>query len=76
MTYPELIRKLVGELELMKLRIGNGTENDDMSNQFLEMAPDSTMTGQAYEDLHFVYAALDRAIESMFDVAGNMEDTR
>ncbi len=67
------IRRLTDELEVMKARIGNGGEQFDLSNLFLEMAPNDTLTGQGYEGLHFAYAALERAIDSMYDVAGNME---
>jgi len=73
MTDIEEIRKLALEIEAMAQRIGNGTEDDDMSNTFLELADDNTLTGQAYEGLHFAYYALLRAHESMYDVAGNME---
>jgi len=64
-------------IELIKVRekakvllkaIGNHNSKDELTDPFLSNSPDSTLTGQAYEDLHFAYAALERFIDSASDV--------
>ena len=69
----ETVRTIAQEVLRLKSLIGDGTEDDDMSNVFLEHAPDSTMAGQAYENLATAYYELTRAYETMIDIAGLME---
>ena len=69
----EMLRDIAQQVLRLKAVIGDGTEDDDMSNIFLELAPDSTMTGQAYENLATAYYELTRAYETMIDIAGLME---
>ena len=68
------IRRIAQEVLRMKTLIGDGCADDDLSNRFLEQAPDSTMTGQAYENLATAYHELHRAYETMIDIAGLMEE--
>ena len=64
-------------IELIKVRakakvllraIGNHTSEDELTEMFLSNAPNDTLTGQAYEDLHYAYHALERFIDSCHDV--------
>lgn len=66
----ELLEQIIKELEQMRDRIGDGSGDEDLSNQILENLPDTTMTGQAYEDLWIAYAALDRCYETVVDLVG------
>ena len=50
--------------------IGDGTCNDDLINILLNSVTDSTLAGQAYEGLHFLYYAASRAKDSITDVLG------
>ena len=70
----ETVRTVAQQVLRMKKMIGDGTKDDDMSNIFLEHAPDTTMAGQAYENLAIAYHALTRAYETMIDIAGLMEE--
>ncbi len=70
----EVVRDIAQQVLRVRAVIGDGTEDDDLSNIFLESAPETVMTGQAYENLATAYHALTRAYETMIDIAGLMEE--
>lgn len=67
------IRATINEAELMRDAIGTGSEPSSLSDRFLSVSPNDTLTGQAYEDLHFVYDGLQRFIDGAGDVIDAIE---
>jgi len=67
------IRYVIEEAKEMRDRIGSGGDIQHLSDIFLANSLDSTLTGQAYEDLHYAYHALQRFIDGAEDVLAIQE---
>lgn len=67
MSREEKIKYVTDSVKLMKDMIGNGTEDDDLSNVYLENFLDESQTcaGQNYEDLAIVYHCLERFLDQV-----------
>lgn len=71
----KVLEKVHSTLKVMRDGIGDGFDEGQLSDIFLSHSPDTTLSGQAYEAIHFVHHALERAVEGISNVIDDMEDS-